>query len=67
MRASMEQINISARPNTVTHEWKKISPNKMETVGSFLKCFGKIDFLKVIISAYKAIETGKNKIQTLQT
>lgn len=39
----------------------------METVGSFFKYFGKVDFLKVIISVYKAIEAGQNKIQKLQT
>lgn len=39
----------------------------METVGGFLKCFGKVDFLNVIISAYKAVETGQNKIQKLET
>lgn len=46
---------------------RKLSPNKMETVGSFFKYFGKVDFLKVIISVYKAIEAGQNKIQKLQT
>lgn len=46
---------------------RKISPNKMETVGGFLKYFGKVDFLKVTVSAHKAIETGQNKIQKLQT
>lgn len=39
----------------------------METLGGFLKCFGKVELLKVVISAYKAIERGQNKIQKLQT
>lgn len=39
----------------------------METIGRFLKCSDKVDFLKAIISVSKAIETGQNKIQKLQT
>lgn len=46
---------------------RKISPNRMATVGRFFRSFNKVDFLKVIMSAHKAIETGQNKIQKLQT
>lgn len=60
---------LTSQPDPI--QWpmneRKISPNKMETIGRFLKCSDKVDFLKAIISVSKAIETGQNKIQKLQT